>query len=257
MPSSPVELRTRRVLLRQWRDADREPFAALNADRQVMQHFPNALSRAESDALVDRIMADMAERGWGLWVVEITETSAFAGFVGLSLATFEAPFTPAVEIGWRLARAQWGKGLATEAGRAVLDYGFGHAGLEEIVSFTSSANLRSPTALWSGWAWCVTRLTISSTRGCHKVTTCARTSSIGLRVLSRLRRFHVASSLVGEPPRQMNCRIPGDPAKNAAHLREVLVVGRQVGKPMTVPSGRQRALSEVCQQSDAQSESSP
>ncbi len=143
MPSSPVELRTRRVLLRQWRDADREPFAALNADRQVMQHFPNALSRAESDALVDRIMADMAERGWGLWVVEITETSAFAGFVGLSLATFEAPFTPAVEIGWRLARAQWGKGLATEAGRAVLDYGFGHAGLEEIVSFTSSANLRS------------------------------------------------------------------------------------------------------------------
>jgi ribosomal-protein-alanine N-acetyltransferase len=137
------ELRTPRALLRHWRDDDREGFAELNADPEVMEHFPSVLTRAESDALVDRIMAGMTERGWGLWAVELTATGAFCGFVGLNPVSFDAPFAPAVEIGWRLARSCWGKGIATEAARAVLSCAFGTLGLEEVVSFTSTTNLRS------------------------------------------------------------------------------------------------------------------
>jgi RimJ/RimL family protein N-acetyltransferase len=135
------------MLLRQWRDSDREPFAELNADPEVMEHFPTVLSRAESGALADRIMAGIAERGWGLWAVEITATGSFAGFVGLNPATFDSPFTPAVEIGWRLARAYWGEGLATEAACTVLEYGFGSLSLAEIVSFTATTNLRSQAVM--------------------------------------------------------------------------------------------------------------
>jgi RimJ/RimL family protein N-acetyltransferase len=131
------------VWLRPWQAADREPFAALNADAAVMEHFPHALSRPESDALVERITAGFAARGWGLWAAEITATAMFAGFVGLNPATFEAPFTPAVEIGWRLARPYWNRGLATEAARAVIGYGLGTLGLDEIVSFTTTTNLPS------------------------------------------------------------------------------------------------------------------
>jgi RimJ/RimL family protein N-acetyltransferase len=138
-----IELRTIRLRLRRWRDEDREPFATLNADATVMEHFPAVLSRAESDALVDRITAGFAERGWGLWAVEIQATGTFAGFVGLNPATFDAPFTPANEIGWRLARAHWNQGVATEAAQAVVDYGFGVLGLDEVVSFTATANLPS------------------------------------------------------------------------------------------------------------------
>jgi ribosomal-protein-alanine N-acetyltransferase len=139
----PPELRTRRVLLRTWRDEDRVSFAALNADHEVMEHFPAVLSPAESDAFVDRVKRTMAERGWGLWAAEIIDTEAFVGFVGLNPATFEAPFTPAVEIGWRLARDYWGQGLATEAALAVLKFSFELLNLDEVVSFTSTTNLRS------------------------------------------------------------------------------------------------------------------
>lgn len=138
-----AELRTPRIVLRAWSEEDRQPFAELNADSVVMEHFPAVMSRAESDALVDRIIARMEEQGWGLWAVELADTGAFAGFVGLNPVTFDAPFTPAVEIGWRLGRNHWGQGLATEAARAVLTYGLESLGLEEIVSFTSTTNLRS------------------------------------------------------------------------------------------------------------------
>src|SRR5436190_18212 len=114
------ELRTPRLLLRRWRDTDRPPFAALNADPLVMEHFPAPLRPEESDDLVDRIEAGFEERGWGLWAVEVPGTTAFAGFVGLNPATFDAPFTPAVEVGWRLAREHWGRGYATEGARAAL-----------------------------------------------------------------------------------------------------------------------------------------
>jgi RimJ/RimL family protein N-acetyltransferase len=137
------ELRTERLLLRRWRESDREPFAALNADPAVMEHFPATLARADSDLLIDRIEARFDELGYALWAVEVVDGGAFAGFVGLAPATFEAHFTPAVEVGWRLAREHWGRGYATEAARAVLAFGFGQVGLDEIVSFTVPANVRS------------------------------------------------------------------------------------------------------------------
>ncbi len=134
-------IETERLLLRRWRDSDREPFAALNADPLVMEHFPAALSREESDALVDRIEAGFERNGFGLWAVEAS--GAFIGFTGLSVPGFTACFTPCVEVGWRLARTAWGHGYATEAARAVLDHGFGELRLAEIVSFTAVGNLRS------------------------------------------------------------------------------------------------------------------
>ena len=127
--------------MRQWCDADLEPFAALNADPEVMRYFPGALARDESDAFVERHRAVLAERGWGLWAVEAE--GAFVGFVGLSEPRFEEHFTPAVEVGWRLARSAWGNGYATEAARASLAFGFDELGLDEIVSFTSVLNMPS------------------------------------------------------------------------------------------------------------------
>jgi RimJ/RimL family protein N-acetyltransferase len=137
------ELRTERLLLRAWRPEDRDPFAALNADPVVMEHFPAALTRAESDAFADRIEVRFAEHGWGLWAVEIVETGEFTGYVGLTPQTFDVHFTPAVEVGWRLAYAYWGRGYAPEGGRAALDYAFDVIGLDEVVSFTSVTNARS------------------------------------------------------------------------------------------------------------------
>lgn len=133
------ELRTPRLLLRRWRGEDRAPFAALNADPEVMEHFPAPLTRAQSDALVDRIEDHFAEHGYGLWAVEAD--GAFIGFTGLSWATWEAAFTPALEVGWRLVRSAWGHGYASEAATAALARGFGD--VEEIVSFTALTNTRS------------------------------------------------------------------------------------------------------------------
>src|SRR5437899_1178856 len=116
------EIRTERLLLRRWRESDREPFAALNADPVVMEHFPARLTRAESDALIDRIEAGFDEHGYGLWAVELTPTGEFTGFVGLAWATFPAPFTPALETGWRLAQTFWGAGIASEAARAAVSF---------------------------------------------------------------------------------------------------------------------------------------
>jgi ribosomal-protein-alanine N-acetyltransferase len=138
-----VEPVTERLLLRGWRDDDREPFAALNADPAVMEHFPAPMTRAESDAFVDRIVAQHDEHGWGLWAVEVRATGRFIGFTGLAVPRFEAHFTPAVEVGWRLARDAWGSGYASEAARAAVAFGFDELGLEQIVSFTAVGNLRS------------------------------------------------------------------------------------------------------------------
>ena len=141
--SDAPSLRTPRLLLRPWRDADREPFAAMNADPEVMEHYPASLTRAESDALVERIRAGFRQHGYGLWAIEVVDGGEFIGYTGLAPASFESHFTPAVEIGWRLARPAWGHGYATEAARAALAFGFDQAGLREIVSFTSVDNLRS------------------------------------------------------------------------------------------------------------------
>jgi RimJ/RimL family protein N-acetyltransferase len=108
-----------------------------------MDFFPRTLSRAESDTLVEVIEKGFESEGFGLWAVEVLESDEFVGFAGLAVPSFEAHFTPAVEVGWRLARYSWGNGYATEAGRAALAFGFRQVGLEEIVSFTSVRNVRS------------------------------------------------------------------------------------------------------------------
>ena len=138
-----IEVETARLWLRRWRVEDREPFAALNADPSVMEHFPSSLSREESDALAGRIQDHFSTRGYGPWAVEVPQRAPFIGFIGLFVPDFEAPFTPCVEIGWRLARAWWRQGLATEGAQAALAYGFEQLGLAEIVSFTVPANRRS------------------------------------------------------------------------------------------------------------------
>lgn len=143
MVKSPPPIETARLRLRQWRDADRGPFAALNSDPEVMEYFPAPIGRAASDASVDRSQAHIAEHGWGNWAVERTASGQFIGFVGLSVPRRVLPFSPCVEIGWRLARAFWGKGYATEAARTALHFGFETLGLPEIVSFTALGNARS------------------------------------------------------------------------------------------------------------------
>jgi len=140
---SVTALATDRLVLRQWEDDDLIPFVALNADPEVMEHFPAPLPPEQSADLVGRHRALLDAGKPGLFAVEVQETGDFIGFVGLAVPAFTAHFTPCVEIGWRLARTAWGKGYATEAGRAVLTHGFETLGLDEIVSFTTRANLRS------------------------------------------------------------------------------------------------------------------
>jgi RimJ/RimL family protein N-acetyltransferase len=134
-------------MLRAWAPFDREPFAEMNADPKVMEHFPSTMGRSDSDDLVERIVAGFERNGFGLWALELRDDGRFMGFTGLSVPGFEASFTPAVEIGRRLARWAWGNGYATEAARATLDFGFSRADLDEVVSFTSFENIRSQAVM--------------------------------------------------------------------------------------------------------------
>lgn len=138
-----IEPETPRLRLRQWRAGDRAAFAALNADPRVMEFFPALLGRAESDALAERCESLIRERGWGFWAVEARSSGEFIGFVGLNTPSALLPFAPCVEVGWRLAFAHWGQGLASEAARAALHVAFDTLGLPEIVSFTAVPNRRS------------------------------------------------------------------------------------------------------------------
>ena len=138
-----IEFETERLRLRQWLPTDREPFSALNADSRVMEFFPAPLDRAASDTMADRCESLIAERGWGFWAAETKDSHEFIGFVGLHIPTPELPFSPCVEIGWRLAFQYWSNGFATEAAHGALRVGFDSLELLEIVSFTSVFNLRS------------------------------------------------------------------------------------------------------------------
>jgi RimJ/RimL family protein N-acetyltransferase len=142
MAKSP-ELRTERLLLRRWLPSDREAFAAMNADPRVMEHFPATLSREESDNAVARIEDSFERQGFGWWAVEVIDGAPFIGFIGLSTVPFQAPFTPCIETGWRLAADYWTRGYATEGARAALAFGFDKLQLNEIVAFTVPANVRS------------------------------------------------------------------------------------------------------------------
>lgn len=137
------DLATARLWLRRWRDADREPFARMNADPEVMRHFPALLTRAESDPLVDKFETHFETFGYGIWALEIPGVTSFAGFVGLKHVDFDAAFVPAVEIGWRMRRDFWGQGYATEAAETVLAHAHDELFIDEIVSFTTRDNLRS------------------------------------------------------------------------------------------------------------------
>jgi RimJ/RimL family protein N-acetyltransferase len=138
-----VDLETARLWMRRWRPEDIEPFAAMNADPAVMEHFPATLSHQETAGLVSRAEEHFEKHGYGPWAVEVRGQAPFIGYIGLAVPAFEAPFMPCVEIGWRLARPWWGQGLATEGARAVLAYGFENLDLPEIVSFTVPGNVRS------------------------------------------------------------------------------------------------------------------
>lgn len=139
---SAIELRSGRVLLRPWRVEDRDAFANLNSDPRVTEFLPH-MTRADSDAMADRIEGHFAQHGFGFWALEIPGVTAFAGMLGLAIPRFDAHFTPCVEIGWRLAAQYWNFGYATEGARIALDYGFTRLALSQIVAFTVPANVRS------------------------------------------------------------------------------------------------------------------
>lgn len=134
---------TDRLILRQWKKEDLEPFAALNADPRVMEFFPKLHTREESAAFINKASSRIEEKGWGFWAACLKDTGEFIGFIGLENVYMDVPFTPAVEIGWRLAFDYWGKGYATEGAQACLQYAFEELNLDEIVAFTAVNNKRS------------------------------------------------------------------------------------------------------------------
>lgn len=144
---SVIEVETERLLLRQWLPSDKAPFAALNADKRVMEYFPAPLTREESDAMADRCQLLIEQQGWGFWAVELKTTEQFVGALGLHIPADKLPFSPCVEIGWRFAYPFWGQGLATEAALAALQVGFERLKLAKIVSFTALINLRSQAVM--------------------------------------------------------------------------------------------------------------
>ncbi len=137
---APIELRTPRVLLRQWKDSDFADYATLNADPMVRRFFPSVLDRAVSNAEGERIRSGIAQRGWGMWALEIPGEIPFAGFVGLNPPMFPAIWQPAVEIGWRLPQTAWGKGFASEAAEASLYFAFEHLRLPQVIAFSVVPN---------------------------------------------------------------------------------------------------------------------
>ncbi len=132
-------IKTKRLILRAWEEADFEPFARMNADPTVMQFFPSTLTREQSDALALRLSCEVIEKGFGLWAVSIPNVAPFAGFIGIG----QESFLPFIDIGWRLARPFWGQGYATEGALASLHYGFNVAHLDKIAAFTAPSNQRS------------------------------------------------------------------------------------------------------------------
>jgi RimJ/RimL family protein N-acetyltransferase len=140
-------LDTERLLMRRWRESDREPFARLNGDPETLVFFPSTLTRQESDALVDRIEARFATYGYGLWALEVRQSGEFIGFTGLAPLRADVPNAGGMEIGWRLARPAWHRGYATEAARAARDAAFGGIGLDELWSMTAVLNTPSQAVM--------------------------------------------------------------------------------------------------------------
>jgi RimJ/RimL family protein N-acetyltransferase len=140
-------IETARLILRAWRPDDLDPWAALNADAEVMRYFPAVQTRAESEAMMGRAQAHIDEHGFGAWALERKDDGVFLGFTGLSRLKPDNPLHPRVEIGWRLARHAWGQGYASEAATAALKDGFERVGLDSIVAFTATTNLPSQAVM--------------------------------------------------------------------------------------------------------------
>jgi 3-dehydroquinate dehydratase/shikimate dehydrogenase len=140
-------IKTKRLILRRWKDEDLEPFVRLNADPRVMEFFPSVMSREMTVQMLNRIQTKFDEMGWGLWAVSLTGAADFIGFIGLNRVDFSSHFTPAVEIGWRLGFEYWGSGYAPEGAKAVLHFAFNELNLPEIVSFTAAQNMRSRSVM--------------------------------------------------------------------------------------------------------------
>ena len=143
MTESDTSIRTQRLLLRTWQEADFEPLVTMGSDPRVMEFFPSLMSREDTGAMLDRIRTHHETHGFGYWAVEIPGITSFAGFIGLAVPRFDAHFTPCVEIGWRLMPEYWGQGLASEGAHATLEFGFARVGLSEIVAMTAVSNVRS------------------------------------------------------------------------------------------------------------------
>ncbi len=142
-----TELETKRLKLRQWTNSDYPIFAEINSDTEVMEYFPETLDETKSNDLAQKIESIIASKGWGFWALETKQESRFIGFTGLHQPVLELPFSPCVEIGWRLSKDFWGNGYATEAALACLEFAFETLELEEVVSFTSVLNKRSQTVM--------------------------------------------------------------------------------------------------------------
>lgn len=138
-----VTLLTERLRLRQWQESDYLPFAAMNADPAVMAFYPKTLSVTESDALADMLKQLIATQSWGFWAVEIRAEKKFIGFVGINRPSYELPVSPCIEVGWRLDKAYWGKGYATEAAKQALRFAFDVLAVDQVYAFTSVGNSRS------------------------------------------------------------------------------------------------------------------
>jgi ribosomal-protein-alanine N-acetyltransferase len=136
-------IETSRLILRQWRDADLDTWAEMNADPRVMEFFTEPLDRARSDEVASKMRARIERDGYGLWAVEIKETGAFAGLIGLNEMAADIPVAPKREVGWRLAFDAWGYGYATEGAEAALQFAFGKLGWPEVVAVTAAINERS------------------------------------------------------------------------------------------------------------------
>lgn len=136
-------LKTDRLLLRQWTEDDFLPFSEMCSDKDVMEYFPKPLTKEESYEMAEKILSLNSEKGWGLWAVEVPNQHQFIGFVGLHIPTNKMPFSPCVEVGWRLSKQYWGKGYATEGAKEALKFAFNTLNLDEVVSFTTQTNARS------------------------------------------------------------------------------------------------------------------
>ncbi|WP_338884822.1 GNAT family N-acetyltransferase [Xenorhabdus sp. TH1] len=142
------ELETERLRLRAWKAEDREPFFHLSSNPDVMEFFPDILTKAQSNTFIDNCIHKFeTQGGWGLWAVELKQNGEFIGSVGLNVPNIKFPFSPFVEIGWRLDKPFWGKGYTCEAARRIFDFAFTEIGLEEVVAFTTVSNYRSENVM--------------------------------------------------------------------------------------------------------------